>query len=202
MTPRVATNTLSESVERARLELKHRTGELDQYERHRRTLLLSGDPSRNLTVGERAATSPEFLKLAVTASKTSDNTQLALAEDVTLAQLDNGAEVKALITGLSDPSAGAFITNQSVDYIPQPRRRLRILDLVRVSSTSVDAVEYARQTTFTNSAAEVLEATNLTTGSKPESAIAFEKRTENVKNYATWVPATRRGLSDVDEMKI
>jgi hypothetical protein len=37
---------------------------------------------------------------------------------VTLAQLDNGAEVKALITGLSDTSSGAFITNQSVDYVP------------------------------------------------------------------------------------
>jgi hypothetical protein len=80
MTPRVATNTLTaaNTLERARLNLKYKTRGLDHYKKARRSLLLSGDPARNLTVGERAATSPEFLKLAIRASRTSDNTQLAL----------------------------------------------------------------------------------------------------------------------------
>jgi hypothetical protein len=103
---------------------------------------------------------------------------------VLLAQA-NGTETKTLITGLSDTSGGAHVTNMAAEYMPQPRRRLSILDLVRTSPTDVDAIEYARQTTFTNTAAEVAEATSLTTGTKPEATIAFEKRTETVKNYAT-----------------
>jgi hypothetical protein len=74
------------------------------------------------------------------------------------------AEAKALITGLSDTSAGAHITTQSVDYVPQPRRQLRVLDLVKASTTTLDVVEFARQTASTNAAAEVAEAISTTTG--------------------------------------
>ena len=118
-----------------------------------------------------------------------------------LAHIDNGAEVKALITAVSDTSVGAFISNQRAEYTPQPRRRLRVLDLIRLSETSVDAIEYARQTTFTNAAVEVAEATSTTTGTKPEATIAFEKRTEPVRTFPTWAPATRRALSDVGEIR-
>ena len=73
------------------------------------------------------------MEMAAKVAKTSENTQLGLAGDVTLVQFNDGNEAKALITGLSDTSGGAFVTNQSVDYVPQPRRRLRVLDLVRVA---------------------------------------------------------------------
>ncbi len=165
-------------------------------------MLLGQRPPSDLSLGERAATSPGFKELAVKALNGSENTPvLRDDEDVPLAYIEDGAEVKALITGVSDTSAGAFVTNDRGTYVPQPRRRLRVLDLVRSSETSVDAVEFARQTTFTNVAAEVAEATSTTTGTKPEATIAFEKVTAAVKTYPAWVPATRRALSDVDEAR-
>ena len=120
---------------------------------------------------------------------------------MSLAQFKNGSEAKALITGLSDTSGGAFITNKADAYGPLPKRRLRVLDLVRLGETTVDAVEFARQTAWTNTAAEVAEATATNLGTKPEATIAFEKVTATVKNYATWAPATRRAISDVQEAR-
>ena len=130
----------------------------------------------------------------------SANTRLPLDGDVSLSMLD-GPEAKALIAAVSDTSAGAFITSMPGGYVPQPQRRLRILDLVRLFDTDVDAIEFARQTAFTNTAAAVAEATSTTTGTKPEATIAFEKVTAPVATYATWAPVTRRALSDVGEMR-
>ena len=135
------------------------------------------------------------------AEQSNANPNVPLSEDVLLAQMNSGADVKALITAVSDTSGGAFITSQPGGYIPQPQRRLRILDLARLYETDVDAIEYARQTTFTNSAAAVAEATSTTTGTKPEATLAFEKVTAPVATYATWAPATRRALGDVGEMR-
>jgi HK97 family phage major capsid protein len=67
--------------------------------------------------------------------------------------------------------------------------------------TESDAIEYARQTAFTNTAAAVAEATSTTTGTKPEATLAFEKVTAPVATYATWAPVTRRGLSGVGELR-
>lgn len=111
-------------------------------------------------------------------------------------------ETKALITGLSDTSAGAFITNQRVGFVPDPQRRRSVLDLLTVGTTGVDAVEYARQTAFTNAAAQVPEATATTTGTKPEATIAFEKVTETVKTIANWVPASRQSLADAGQLRM
>jgi hypothetical protein len=36
---------------------------------------------------------------------------------------------------------------------------------------------------------------------KPEATIAFEKVMAAVKNHSTWVPATRRALSDVNGIR-
>ena len=154
-------STLSEarSLELAQLDIKHAAGKLAEPERTRWRLLKTGNRlAPDSTLGVRAAASPAFKALAAKTLGASENTAL-VDEDVQLAHVDNGAEVKALITGVSDTSAGAFVTNQPGGYVPQPRRRLRILDLVRLGDTTVDAVEYARQTTFTNAAAEVAEAT-------------------------------------------
>lgn len=113
----------------------------------------------------------------------------------------DAAETKALITGLSDTSAGAFITNQRVGYVPQPRRMSVVRNLITVGDTNSDAVEYARQTTFTPNAAETAEATSVSDGAKPEATIAYEKVTAAVKTVANWVPATRRALSDVGQLR-
>lgn len=107
----------------------------------------------------------------------------------------------ALITGTSDTSGGAFITNERKEYVPQPRRMRRVLDLITIGQTGSDVVEYARQTAFTNVAAETAEATATDTGTKPEATIAFEKVTAAVRTIAHWIPATRRSLADVPQLR-
>ncbi len=79
--------------------------------------------------------------------------------------------------------------------------------------TGSDTVEYVQQTSHTNAAAVVAEATSsaaptapegagaLVTapggGYKPEGSWAFERKTAVVKTIAEWVPATKRALADV-----
>lgn len=127
--------------------------------------------------------------------------------------------VKALITGASDTSAGAFVLNEQTGiYEPLGRRELTIRDLVSVRQTESDTVEYVRQTTQPTSAAVVAEATSSaapTTGAssgapltlaagggyKPEGSFAFEKVTATVKTIAEWVPATKRGLADASQLR-
>lgn len=148
------------------------------------------------SVAERAIESPDYKGLIDSGVLHSENRSFT----ATLATLDI-EEAKALVTGLSDTSGGAFITNQRVGYVPQPRRAARIADLITVGQTNVDAIEYARQTTFTNVAVETAEATTIAHGTKPEATIAFEKVTETVKTIAHWIPATRRSLADAGQLR-
>lgn len=122
--------------------------------------------------------------------------------------------VKALLTGASDTSGGAFVSPEQTGIVELlGHRTLALRNVVSVRRTGSDAVEYVRQTSHTNAAAPVPEATssagptaNVTTGAfeypagagiKPEGAWAFQRDTAVVKTIAEWVPATKRALSDV-----
>lgn len=126
--------------------------------------------------------------------------------------------VKALITGASDTSGGAFV-NTDVQNILElmGRRELTLRDLISVRQTESDTVEFVRQTAQLSSAAPVAEATSAASptapeaagplvpvvggGYKPEGSIAFEKVTATVKTIAEWVPATKRGLADASQLR-
>ncbi len=123
--------------------------------------------------------------------------------------------VKALITGTSDTSGGAFVVPEQTNIVEMlGRRALAIRNVISVRRTGSDAVEYVRQTSHTNAAAPVAEAANADpgtitgpaggpytqaagSGQKPEGAWAFQRDTAVVKTIAEWVPATKRALSDV-----
>lgn len=148
-------------------------------------------------LASRAIESDEYKQLVASGVLDGDNRGKFNAK---LAQMDRD-EFKTLLTGVSDTSGGAFVQNDIKPYVPQPRRMTRILDLVTTGSTNSDTVEYVRQSAFTNVAAETAEATATTTGTKPEATIEFAKVTEAVKNIAHWVPATRRALADVAQLR-
>lgn len=122
--------------------------------------------------------------------------------------------IKGLFVGGTDTSAGAFVVNEQSGIVETlGRKPLTIRDLVSVRRTSSDAVEYVAQTSHTNAAAVVPEATssaaptapgsagalvlNANGGYKPEGAWAYERKVANVKTIAEWVPATKRALADV-----
>lgn len=117
---------------------------------------------------------------------------------------------KALITGDSDTSAGAFVeTDYTGIYESLGRRPLVLRDLVTKLTTTSDLVEFVRQTAHVSQAAPVQEA-NVTTyagstgeveGKKPEGTMTFEAVTAPVRTIAVWIPATKRSLSDVAQLR-
>ena len=112
------------------------------------------------------------------------------------------AETKALLRLGSATSVGAFtnIDDQAGCYSPA-RRPLELLDLVRSGTTTEGTVNYVRQTTYTSAAVETAEASSITTGTKPEAALPFEAIQSPVESIPVWAPASRRALTDVDELK-
>lgn len=125
---------------------------------------------------------------------------------------------KSLFTGGSDTSAGAFVVAEQTGIVEMlGRREFRLRDLVSVRTTSSDTVEYVEQTSHTNNAAAVAEATSSALpdvnaggtalenpaggGYKPEGAWAFARRTATVKTIAEWVPATKRSLADAGQLE-
>lgn len=67
-----------------------------------------------------------------------------------------------------------------------------VADLMLQGSTDRSTLEYYEETTVTNGATAVAEG-----DTKPESALAWTLRTENVRKVATWIPATKEALDDV-----
>lgn len=126
---------------------------------------------------------------------------------------------KSLFTGASDTSGGAFVVADQSGIVEMlGRRDFRLRDLVSLRTTGSDAVEFVQQTSHTNNAAEVAEATSsaapttgassgaaltLATGGgyKPEGAWAFARVTATVKTIAEWVPATKRSLADAGQLE-
>ena len=117
---------------------------------------------------------------------------------------------KALITGASDTSAGAFVqTDVTGIYEPLGRLPRTMRQLVDMRQTDSDTVEFVRQTVQVTQAAPVPEAnvtdytgaTGQVSGEKPEATLAYEKVTTNVKTIAVWIPATKRALSDAAQIR-
>lgn len=78
-----------------------------------------------------------------------------------------------------------------------------VRDVLINGQTNSDAITFFRETSFTNNAAAVAEATATTgsTGLKPESALALEEATVAVKTIAHWIPITRQILQDASQMQ-
>jgi HK97 family phage major capsid protein len=117
--------------------------------------------------------------------------------------------LKSLITGVADSSAGALVNPQLLGMLdPNYMRPLTVRQLFSPGTTTSDTIEYVRILSTTNNAAPVAEATSSAPdavgaagGYKPESGMAFEKATTNVKTIAHWIPATKRSLSDASQIK-
>lgn len=117
---------------------------------------------------------------------------------------------KALITGSSDTSAGAFITAEdSGIYEAIGRYPLNLRQLIDVRQTSSDAIEFVQQTLQVAQAAPVPEAnvteysgaTGEVSGIKPEGSATWLRVSTPVKTIAVWIPATKRALADASQLR-
>lgn len=134
-----------------------------------------------------------------------------------------GFGAKAPITGSSNTSGGAFVTNQQLgltaDLIGE--RRLTVRDLCTNIQINSDTFEFVQVTAKTNNAAAVAEATseadptstaNTTTGVvtttndanggyKPQSDMTFAVVTSPVETIAHLMPITRRAAADAPQVR-
>lgn len=173
------------------------------------------------SLGELFTSSPEF-KAMLKGFSTSDG-GIRIPERAKVQS--DPVQVKSLFTGLSSTSGGAFVVNERTDIVEMlGRKELKIRDLCSNRRTTSDAVEFVQETSHTNNAAVVAEATssaaptlpaldgnalsagaalinNAGGGYKPEGAWAFAVVTTNVKTIAEWVPVTKRALADVAQLE-
>lgn len=169
-------------------------------------LVLPKDGPDRRTIGQRFAESDEWQEFMakVAPNGFSDKQKFGASPAVVFASL-LGAPRATLLTGASDTSAGAFVTNDIYPGLfPQGLQRpLTIRDIVTNGTTGSDTVEYVKLTAQTNAAAPVAEATATSgsSGTKPESALTLAKVTETVKTIAHWIPATKRALSDAGQLR-
>ncbi len=119
-------------------------------------------------------------------------------------------EFKALITGASDTSAGAFVeTDYTGIYEGLGRLPRSLLQLVNRRTTLSDLVEFVRQTAQVTQAVPVAEAnvtdytgaTGEVSGEKPEGTSTWAKVQATVKTIAVWIPATKRALADAAQLR-
>jgi HK97 family phage major capsid protein len=120
---------------------------------------------------------------------------------------------KTPIFGLSDTSAGAFVTTQRLGAVSDlvGERRLYVRDLCTNITINSDTFDFVTVTGKTNAAAPVLEATTSATpglnnvavaaytaahGVKPESALTFAVVSAIVETIAHIIPISRRAAAD------
>lgn len=172
-----------------------------------------GRPGRGKTLGEQFTESDEFkswMKAVAPNGRIPDSAKGLVSPAV---------QFKDLITGVSDTSGGAMVPTDYTGIVELlGRRPLTIRDIISARQTGSDLVEYVRQVTRTNNAAPVPEAVSelavgedaggaigtvdaTEAGTKPKSIFTFEKVTAAVKTIAHWVPATKRALSDVAQLR-
>lgn len=121
-------------------------------------------------------------------------------------------DVKAVITGLSATSGGAFVQRDYTNlYVPYVQPNLTVRDLVTNATTESDIVEFMQANAHTNAAAPVLEATSAALpatyntptaaeGYKPEGSFTWAKVTAGVETIAEGVPVTRRAMTDAGQL--
>ncbi len=127
-------------------------------------------------------------------AKKSLGQQVVDNEDVKAFCAKNGrgsVKVNAMITSGSGSAGDAVAPDRLPGVVAPPDRRLTIRDLLTPGRTSSNAIQYVKETGFTNNARPVTEGAQ-----KPESDITFDLLTKNVATIAHFVQATKQILAD------
>ena len=108
-------------------------------------------------------------------------------------------QMKATITSDTSDSAGAAGDLVSPTRLPgiiaPPDRRMTVRDLITPGRMDGNALEYVKETGFTNNAATVAE-----TAKKPQSDIKFDLVSTTAKVIAHYAKASRQILDDVSQL--
>lgn len=110
--------------------------------------------------------------------------------------------VKAIISALTTDANGSagdlIVPDRRPEIIMPPQRTLTMRDLITPGQTNSNAIQYVKETGFTNNAATVSETSG---AAKPQSEIKFDLMTTAVTTIAHWVLATKQILDDVPQLQ-
>ena len=110
--------------------------------------------------------------------------------------------VKAIISALTTDANGSagdlIVPDRRPGIITPPQRRLTMRSLITPGQTASNAIQYVKETGFTNNAATVSETAGT---AKPQSEIKFDLVTAAVTTIAHWVLATKQILDDVPQLQ-
>jgi HK97 family phage major capsid protein len=168
----------------------------------------SGDPNAvQLSPGDQFIRSQEYRHIKGSGRFESqlhrNEFSVTLGSGTSLISWQKALEGKALVysgTGV----AGAMVQNDvQAGVLSILQRQINVLDLIPRLQTDSDTIEYVREDTFTNSAAMTAEATATTgtSGTKPESVLAYSSQTSAVRTLAHWIPVTNKTLSDAPQIR-
>jgi HK97 family phage major capsid protein len=149
------------------------------------------------SIGQQFVDSGEYKALKESGALASDNANFKTSPFKT----ERKASTDVINTTAGQPGAALVLPQYLPGILPLPQRPLRIRDLFSEDTTGSDVLSYAAQSAFDNSAAPVAQATSLATGAKPQSSIAWARRTTPVEAIATWMAATRRQLADAGQTR-
>lgn len=159
--------------------------------------IIIGNPTPGKSLGQSFVDSPEYKELQESGALGSDNARFKTNPVV--------ADTKAagdVIGSTGAGTGGALVTPQYLPgVLPLPQRPLVVRDLFSNDTTQADVLSYAAQSAFDSAAAPVAQATSLATGAKPQSSIAWTRRTTPIESIATWMAATRRQLADAGQTR-
>jgi len=163
---------------------------------------------KTVSPGDQFIRSDDYRELKLNGSFNSHLNRVSfgvtLADGTSLLEWKEWMQHKTLLRGGSATSGGAFVQNDlQPGYVELLQRELGLLDLILRLTTESDTVEYVQEDTFTNNAAMTAEAsaTTGTSGTKPESALAYSTQTSAVRTLAHWIPVTNRMLNDAPAIR-
>jgi HK97 family phage major capsid protein len=179
------TTETKKAADEALIKHNELSAKMTEVEQKLAQLRAGGGPDRQKSIGEQV-TDDEGLKAWI---KSGGKGRCSVA-------------VKAIISALTtdaDGSAGDLIVPQRLPgIIAPPQRKLLVRDLITPGRTSSNAIQYVKETGFTNNAATVSETSGPT---KPQSDIKFDILTVAVSTIAHWVLATKQILDDVPQLQ-
>lgn len=101
------------------------------------------------------------------------------------------------VTTDTDGAAGDLVRPDRIaGIVMPPQRRMTIRDLLMPGNTESNAIEYTKETGFTNAARVVTEGAQ-----KPESTMRFDLATSSVATIAHWVKASKQILRDAKMLR-
>lgn len=102
----------------------------------------------------------------------------------------------------SGTASASMLLPQVLPTIYRPLEAPLVMrDVLLNIRTASDAVTVMQENVFSNNAAETAEATTVSSGAKPESAITFQEVSYTVRTIAHWIPITRQMMDDIPAME-